>query len=177
MAGIITETEAYRGMIDRASHAYGGRRTKRNESMYLPGGYSYVYRIYGIYYCLNVTASTENDPEAVLIRSVLPVVGIPEMVENRRRMGRAKRYPDVESMTEKQRIEMTTGPGRLCTAMGIDGIHDGMDLTTGTGLYLTDAPVEVVSVHTLPRVGIDYAGEDRDRPWRYIAELSPRAIP
>lgn len=71
-AGIITETEAYMGKTDRACHAFGGRRTARNESMYLPGGHAYVYLIYGMYYCLNVVAAEEDIPEAVLVRGIIP---------------------------------------------------------------------------------------------------------
>lgn len=170
LSGIITETEAYMGVIDRASHAYGGRRTARNGTMYRQGGFAYVYRIYGLYHCLNFTAAEEGNPEAVLIRSVIPVDGIPLMVRNRMKKGRAKTYPPADAMTEKQRLDMTAGPGRLCTAFGIGKETDGMDMTAGR-LYLTDPGVSVGSVRKLPRVGIDYAGEDRDKPWRYLAEL------
>lgn len=170
LSGIITETEAYMGVIDRASHAYGGRRTARNETMYRQGGFAYVYQIYGLYHCLNFTAAVEGNPEAVLIRSVVPVDGISWMVQNRRQTGRAKSYPAADSMTEKQRIAMTTGPGRLCTAFGIGKETDGLDMTVGR-LYLADIGGSVGSVQTLPRVGIDYAGEDRDKPWRFLAEI------
>ena len=170
LSGIITETEAYMGVTDRASHAFGGRRTARNETMYRQGGFAYVYRIYGLYHCLNFTAAVEGNPEAVLIRSVIPVDGISHMVQNRMKTGRAKSYPPADSMTEKQRIAMTAGPGRLCTAFGIGKETDGMDMTAGR-LYLTESGTSVVSVQVLPRVGIDYAGEDRDKPWRYLAEI------
>ncbi|MBQ8402569.1 MAG: DNA-3-methyladenine glycosylase [Clostridia bacterium] len=170
LSGLITETEAYMGVIDRASHAYGGRRTARNETMYREGGYAYVYRIYGLYHCLNFTAAAEGNPEAVLIRSVVPVEGIDLMVRSRMKNGRAKSYPTADAMTEKQRIAMTSGPGRLCTAFGIGKEWNGADLTNGK-LYLTDVGIVPASVRRLPRVGIDYAGEDRDRPWRYLAAL------
>lgn len=171
LSGLITETEAYMGVTDRASHAFGGRRTARNETMYRMGGFAYVYRIYGLYHCLNVTAAQEGNPEAVLIRGVLPVNGIGRMCENRRKNGRAKSYPAPDTMTEKQRLTMTDGPGKLCTAFGIGKETDGADLTCGS-LYLTDIGVRAVDVQYLPRVGIDYAGEDRDRPWRYLAKLT-----
>lgn len=170
LTGIITETESYMGIIDRASHAYGGRRTVRNETMYREGGFAYVYQIYGLYHCLNFTAAVEGNPEAVLVRGVIPVDGISRMVQNRRETGRAKAYPDACAMTEKQRIAMTNGPGRLCTAFGIGKETDGADLTTGK-LYLAECGAEVLSVKCLPRVGIDYAGEDRDKPWRYLVEI------
>ncbi|MBQ8641637.1 MAG: DNA-3-methyladenine glycosylase [Clostridia bacterium] len=170
LSGLITETEAYMGIIDRASHAYGGKRTARNETMYREGGYAYVYRIYGLYHCLNFTAALEGNPEAVLIRGVMPVDGIGLMCGNRRKNGRARTYPAPETMTDKQRLLMTDGPGRLCTAFGIGRETDGTDLTCGK-LYLADVGISPVSVQYLPRVGIDYAGEDRDRPWRYLAKL------
>jgi len=175
LSGIITETEAYMGIIDRASHAYSGRRTARNETMYRQGGFAYVYQIYGLYHCLNFTAAVEGNPEAVLIRSVMPVDGISLMAQNRRKTGRAKSYPEADSMTEKQRLTMTTGPGRLCTAFGIGKETDGADMTEGR-LYLADIGSSVVSVQALPRVGIDYAGEDRDKPWRYLAEIRKQGI-
>ena len=81
IGGIITETEAYMGVSDKASHAYGGRRTARTETMYLRGGHSYVYLIYGMYSCMNVTASVEGNPEAVLIRSVVPYFGTGKLYE------------------------------------------------------------------------------------------------
>lgn len=171
LSGLITETEAYMGVTDRASHAFGGRRTARNETMYREGGFAYVYQIYGLYHCLNFTAAEEGNPEAVLIRSVLPVDGIGLMCANRQKNGRARAYPAPETLTKKQRMTMTAGPGRLCTAFGIGKETDGADLTGGR-LYLTDTGVRTVSVQYLPRVGIDYAGEDRDRPWRYLAVLT-----
>ncbi|MBQ3178521.1 MAG: DNA-3-methyladenine glycosylase [Clostridia bacterium] len=170
LSGIITETEAYMGVVDRASHAYGGRRTARNETMYRQGGFAYVYQIYGLYHCLNFTAAAEGNPEAVLIRSVMPVDGVSLMVQNCMKTGRAKSYPTADSMTEKQRIAMTTGPGRLCTAFGIGKETDGADMTAGR-LYLADPGCSVEFVQALPRVGIDYAGEDRDKPWRYLAKI------
>ncbi len=170
MVGIITETEAYMGVSDRASHAYGGRRTARNETMYREGGYAYVYQIYGLYHCLNVTAALEGNPEAVLIRGVLPTEGISQMCRNRSRNGRARAYPDAAHMTPGQLRKMTDGPGKLCTAFGIDRKTDGADMTGGS-LYLTDTGFCVPAVQCLPRVGIDYAGEDRDKPWRYLVVL------
>jgi len=168
MAGVITETEAYMGVIDRASHAYGGRITARNRTMYKEGGFAYVYRIYGLYHCLNFTAAEEGNPEAVLIRGLFPTEGIGQMAANRVRNGRAKSYPDPADMTRKQLEMLTAGPGRLCTALGIDTAFDGMDLTEGR-LYLADGGIRVDSIRALPRVGIDYAGEDRDKPWRFVA--------
>src|SRR3989442_5905051 len=105
VAGIIVETEAYRGPQDRASHAYNGRRTRRTETMYGVGGTAYVYFVYGMYNQFNVVTNVENIPHAVLVRAVEPVEGL--NLIRRRRPGRAE-------------YELTNGPGRLCRAMGID---------------------------------------------------------
>ncbi len=175
LCGIVAETEAYMGVIDRASHAYGGRRTERNSTMYRDAGYAYVYRIYGLYCCLNFTAATEGNPEAVLVRSVVPVEGISLMNQNRMLHGRGKTYPATGSLTQRDKLRMTEGPGRLYTAMDIGMDWNGVDLTDGyqpssetDRLYLADVGLTVSAVDCLPRVGIDYAGEDRDKPWRFV---------
>src|SRR5205809_7598226 len=113
VAGIIVETEAYRGPEDRASHAYNGRRTKRTETMYGAGGTAYVYFVYGMYNQFNVVTNVENVPHAVLVRAVEPVEGLD--VIRRRRHGRSE-------------YELTSGPGRLCVALGIDRGLDKADL-------------------------------------------------
>lgn len=165
MSGIITETEAYCGIMDRASHAYGGRRTARTETMYLPGGYAYVYLIYGLYACLNVTASHRGDPQAVLIRGLLPAEGIPLFYANWQANTRAKKPkpPPVEKLAD--------GPGKLCNVMGITRMWNGLSLLAASSsslprLYITDTGT-VPSYEASPRIGIDYAGEDRDRLWRF----------
>ncbi len=189
LAGVISETEAYMGVTDRASHAYGGRRTERNRAMYLAGGYAYVYRIYGLYNCLNITAACTGNPEAVLVRSVIPVWGVAHMNQNRMRHGRGKSYPATGEMTAAELCRMTEGPGRLCTAFGIDIRWNGLDLTEDRGtidpgfpqapsltgsLYLTDMGLTVGEIVACPRVGIDYAGEDRDKPWRFLLSHEDR---
>lgn len=164
LAGIITETEAYCGVTDRASHAYGGRRTARTETMYLPGGYAYVYRIYGLYACLNVTAAQQDDPQAVLLRAILPSDNYPLFCANWCAHTRSKQTtpPPVE--------KMANGPGKLCSVMGITHTWNGISLTETTvpnRLWITDTGV-TPNYTAAPRVGIDYAGEDRERPWRFI---------
>src|SRR6267142_4554868 len=118
VSGVIVETEAYRGPQDRASHAYGGRRTKRTATMYLSGGAAYVYFVYGMYYQFNVVTNVENTPHAVLVRAVEPVEGLDVM--RRRRHGRSE-------------YELTSGPGRLCLALGIDRTLDKADLLGDRG--------------------------------------------
>ena len=152
VSGMIVETEAYLGTIDRGAHSYGGRRTPRNEVTYGLGGHVYVFFIYGMYNQLNFVCGPADHPHVVLIRAVEPVEGIDIMRERRGKM------------PEKN---LTSGPGKLCLAMGIDRSINGQDLT-GTLIWLEDrrsfSPDEIA---TGKRIGIDYAAEDADKPWRF----------
>ena len=169
VSGIIAETEAYMGVTDRASHAFGGRRTTRTETMYLPGGYAYVYLIYGLYACMNVTAAERDNPEAVLIRAVLPTEGIPLILQNVREKSRRKTPPIFPSEPDSRFFwSLTNGPGKLCQAMGITRALNGSDMTAGA-FYIRDDGLRPLDVLTAPRIGIDYAGEARDYPWRFTA--------
>jgi len=158
VAGIIVETEAYRGPDDRASHAYGGRRTNRTETMYGIGGAAYVYFVYGMYNQFNVVTNVENTPHAVLIRALEPVEGIDVM--RRRRKGRSE-------------YELTSGPGRLCLAMGIDRGLDKADLL-GDRVWIEEG-VSVLprEIGRGPRIGIDYAGKWVAKPWRFWIRDNP----
>ncbi len=159
VAGIIVETEAYRGPADRASHAYGGRRTRRTESMYGPGGTAYVYFVYGMYHQFNVVTGVREVPHAVLVRALEPLEGLSLM--RRRRPGR----PDPA---------LARGPGALCLALGIDGAHDRADLLSER-VWLEEgpAPAAPFTVARGPRIGIDYAGAWAARPWRFWIRGSP----
>ncbi|HKZ03850.1 MAG TPA: DNA-3-methyladenine glycosylase [Methylomirabilota bacterium] len=153
VAGRIVETEAYRAPEDRASHAWGGRRTRRTETMYAPGGTAYVYFVYGMYYQFNVVSNEADVAHAVLIRALEPLEGLPLM--RRRRPGR------VDSI-------LARGPGALCVALGIDRTYDRADLL-GNRVWLEEPPVRVMprEIARGPRIGIDYAGEWAKRPWRF----------
>jgi len=155
-AGIITETEAYAGVDDRASHAYGGRRTGRNEVMYGQGGFAYVYLCYGIHHLFNVVTNAEDIPHAVLIRAIHPIAGIRTM-ERRR-----------------DRAPLTTGgPGTLSQALGISTAHNGTDLL-GNTIWIEDRGLIVPrrSILTGPRIGVGYAGSDALLPYRF--RIDPR---
>lgn len=180
-AGRIVEVEAYIGPEDRASHAYGGRRTPRNEAMYGPPGHAYVYFTYGMHHCLNVVCSEEGTPHAVLIRSVEPVAGVRLMAQRR---GLLQRYNQLlsrdqsspEAVPLKLAKLLCSGPGRLCQSFGITLLQNGADLVRGN-LYLafpsaTGLPSRSEVVAT-KRIGIDYAGEARDYPWRFYLDSSP----
>ena len=152
VSGMIVETEAYRGPLDRAAHSFGGRRTRRTEPMYAIGGTAYVFFVYGMYYQFNVVTNAAETPHAVLIRAVEPVEGIELMRE--RRHGQ----PD---------SNLTKGPGKLCIAMGIDRSLDGADLL-GEQVWLEKGqPVRRSQIMSGPRIGIDYAEEWIDKPWRF----------
>ncbi len=158
VSGMIVETESYRGPQDRASHAYAGRRTKRTETMYEIGGTVYVYFVYGMYYQFNVVTNVKNTPHAVLIRALQPLEGIEIM--RRRRHGQ----PD---------HNLTNGPGKLCIALGIDRRLDRADLL-GDRVWLEDhETVGKSRIARGPRIGIDYAEEWIEKPWRFWIRNNP----
>lgn len=156
-SGIISETEAYAGQGDRASHAFGGRRTPRNEVMYKKGGVAYVYRCYGIHNLFNVVTNAEGVPHAILIRAVEPLEG--GMIMRLRRGPSGKQF---KSGT------LSGGPGTLTTALAIDLAHNGADLISGT-IRIEDAGLSVPdrSILVGPRVGVEYAKEDALLPYRF----------
>lgn len=152
-AGIIVETEAYAGIEDKASHAYGGRLTDRTKTMYLKGGVSYVYLCYGIHNLFNVVTGPLNTPHAVLIRGVEPVIGTEIMLQRR---GMALLKPN-----------LTAGPGALSKALGIDRTFNAKDLT-GEEIWIEDGwNVDPESIFAAPRVGVGYAADHALLPWRY----------
>lgn len=158
VAGIIVETEAYRGPEDRASHAYGGRRTNRTETMYGIGGTAYVYFVYGMYHQFNVVTNVENIPHAVLVRALEPVDGLD--VIRRRRSGRSE-------------YEWTSGPGRLCVALGIDRGLDKADLL-GDRVWIEEGVgVSPRQISRGPRIGIDYAEGWITKAWRFWLRDNP----
>ncbi|AFM00121.1 DNA-3-methyladenine glycosylase [Desulfitobacterium dehalogenans ATCC 51507] len=158
----IVETEAYMGVNDKAAHSYGGKRTPRVEVMYGGPGYSYVFTIYGIHCCFNTVTREEGNPQAVLIRAAEPVEGIEWMAQ--------KRYgKPYEQLTKSQKRGLTNGPGKLCAALGIDSLANGVDLC-GDEIYVEDDAEQDIRIVSTKRVGIDYAEEAKDYPWRFYVE-------
>lgn len=157
-SGIITETEAYAGNNDKASHAFGGRRTKRNEVMYAKGGTSYVYLCYGIHHLFNVVTNTKDVPHAVLIRAVKPLEGIDTILQRRKQTSLAK--------------NTSGGPGTVSQALGISTKLNGCDLI-GKTIWLSDEGINVVQENITygPRIGVDYAGEDAKLPYRFVLQV------
>jgi len=154
LAGIITETEAYLGVKDKACHAYNGRNTQRVQSLYLAGGHSYIYQIYGLHYCLNVVTRPQNDPQAVLIRGVIPLLGEETMRKNR---------------GSKEHLSIADGPGKLCQAFGLTRQQDGWDLLTSDLRISELSPTPHFNIRKTPRIGVEYAKEWASRKLRYLA--------
>ena len=152
VSGMIVETEAYCGVEDKAAHSYGNRRTKRTETMFAGGGTVYIFFIYGMYYQFNVVAGQIGTPHAVLIRAVEPVEGI-EMMRTRR--------------GQMKDTNLTSGPGKLCIAFGIDKTFNDEDLLGGRVWLEDGAAIPPDEIACGKRVGIDYAEEYAEKPWRF----------
>jgi DNA-3-methyladenine glycosylase len=156
-AGIIVETEAYFGVLDKASHAYGGRRTNRTETLYSHGGVSYVYLCYGIHHLFNVVTSVKDEPHAVLIRAVEPLIG-KDIMQLRRNMSVDK-------------VAISSGPGSAAKALGIDQSFNKKDLD-GNEIWIEDHGIRYPSddIIKAPRIGVAYAQEDALLPWRFFVK-------
>jgi len=159
-AARIVETEAYKGITDKASHAYGNRRTARTEIMYANGGVGYVYLCYGIHHLFNVVTNRSGVPHAVLIRAAEPITGIAEMLRR----------------TGKQKLDnsLTSGPGNLTRALGISTAYNGISLT-GETIYIAadNFIINTSEIIATTRIGVAYAGEDALLPYRFILKDNP----
>lgn len=152
----IVETEAYMGPLDKAAHSYQNRRTKRTEAMFLEGGHIYIYLIYGMYYCFNISANKKDIPEAVLIRAVEPLKNIEYMKQLR---------------NIKKDKDLSNGPGKLAKALSIDKTFNTLDITKNNYIWLENDDYSISSITQAKRIGIDYAEEYKDKLWRfYIPE-------
>jgi len=159
-AGRIVEAEAYNGVVDKAAHSYGGRRTRRTEIMYAKGGVAYVYLIYGLHHLFNVVTNLQDTPHAILVRGIEPVEGIDTM------LGRMK----------KQRLDHTVGrgPGNVSKALGIRTVNTGVSLLGDTIFIASDgmkiSPSRIIAT---PRIGVDYAAEDALLAYRFYVKDNP----
>jgi DNA-3-methyladenine glycosylase len=159
-SGRIVETEAYNGVVDRASHAFGGRRTNRTESIYGGPGTVYVYIVYGLHYLFNVVTNKKDTPHAILIRALEPLEGVDYMLK---RVGKPKAD-----------YTLTKGPGNLARALGISKMHTGGSLFSEE-IFIEDDGLrykkdQIVITH---RIGVDYAGTDAQLPYRFIVKGNP----
>jgi DNA-3-methyladenine glycosylase len=163
-SGIIVETEAYAGITDKASHAYGNRKTPRTEIMFREGGIAYIYLCYGIHHLFNVVTNTEGIPHAALIRAIEPIEGVEFMLERRNKL--------------KVDYSLGNGPGSLSKSMGIHSGLSGISLSENT-IWIEDRKVKIPSKHIVasPRVGVGYAKEDALLPYRFRILNNPWTSP
>lgn len=158
--GFITETEAYNGIIDKASHAYGNRLTNRTKTMYAAGGVAYVYLCYGIHEMLNVVTSEEGEPHAVLIRAINPTEGLDLMLERRNMIS--------------LKNNLTAGPGSVAKALGVNRTMNGLSFL-GDEIWIEDCGLSFseAEIAAVPRVGVAYAKEDALLPYRFYVKGNP----
>src|SRR4029079_111805 len=158
--GLIVDTEVYMGQEDRASHAWNARRTARTEVLFGPRGHAYVFQIYGMHYCFNIVVGAGRVPAAVLIRALRPTFGLEIMAKNRGLAG-----------VPANLRQLTSGPGRLAQALGIDRQANGLDLCQAP-LWVRRSAVarRLAAVHGIragARINVDYAGDWERRSWRF----------
>jgi DNA-3-methyladenine glycosylase len=159
-SGRIVECEAYAGAGDKASHASGGRRTKRTEIMYAEGGVAYVYFCYGIHHMFNIVTNKKDTAHAILVRALEPLKGIDEML--------------LRTAKPKADNSLTRGPGNVCKAMGIYTMHTGMSLRSQELFVAEDGfSFSAKQIFTSPRIGVDYAGKDALLPYRFYVRGNP----
>ena len=156
MGGQIVETEAYLGITDRAAHSFNNKRTKRTEIMYKTPGHIYMYQMH-THHLLNVVSGEENNPEAILIRAVEPVVGR-ELMEKNRPVQKA--------------VNLTNGPGKLTKAFGITMDYYGASLTKSK-VFISEAQENYASIKSGPRIGIPNIKEAKDYPYRFWIQDNP----
>ena len=157
----ITETEAYIGRLDKACHAYGYKRTARTETLFAPPGTVYIYLIYGMYHCLNFVTEVENEPAAVLIRAAQPLSPADADILSTMRF-----HCPADNMSSYQRKNFLNGPGKLCKGLSLTKEQNGLSLT-GDVFYVLDSGESPKDIHVSKRIGIDYAEEAVDFPWRF----------
>ncbi len=158
--GRIVETEAYAGIVDKASHAYNNRRTARTEVMFGAAGFSYVYLCYGIHHLFNVVCNERNKPDAVLIRGIEPVEGMNEMLQRFNK--------------EKPDSSIGRGPGNVSKALGISTQHTGLQLQSKQIWLAEENAAASFNILTSPRIGVDYAGEHAKWLYRFFIEDHPQ---
>lgn len=153
-SGRIVETEAYIGITDKASHAWAGKRTPRNEHMYATAGTGYIYMCYGIHQMFNVVTNEKETPDAILIRAIEPIEGIESMLQR----------------TGKQKLDntLTKGPGNVGKALGIHKIHSGINLLQNViFIAADDFEWDETNIGSSKRIGVEYAGADALLPYRF----------
>jgi DNA-3-methyladenine glycosylase len=158
-SGIIVETEAYEGIIDKASHAYNNRRTVRTETMYMQGGVLYVYLCYGMHYLTNIVSNQKDVPHAILIRAVEPLEGVDVMLKR---------------LHKKLPYRCTAGPGLVSKAFGITKKHNALSLQENL-IYIEDRGIKLYrnQIIETTRIGVSYAGDHAHWKYRFYIKGNP----
>lgn len=154
LKGIITETEAY-SQDEESCHAYGGKKTNRTKVMFEKPGHLYVYFTYGMHYCCNIVSEEEGKGCAVLLRSIEPLEGVNQMIQNR-------------DYSKQNLKELSNGPAKLCQAMNIDKQLNNIDLINNSQIYIEDLDFQPEEIYNTTRIGISKA---KDLNWRYYAKI------
>jgi len=150
--GKIVETEAYSGLVDKASHAWPNKKTARTKVMFEPGGIAYVYLCYGIHKLFNIVTNKKGKPDAVLVRAIEPTLGIEHIIRRR--------------MAKKLSKQLSSGPGKVSACLGIEIDHNQESLTGGK-IWIEDSKESDHTIVETTRIGVDYAAEDALLPWRF----------
>ena len=158
--GMIVETEAYTGITDRASHAYNNKKTTRTKTMYKNGGISYVYLCYGMHHLFNIVTNQIEHPQAILIRAIEPTKGLNKIISRRK--------------IKSNQYNLTNGPAKLTKALKID-LNDNNLCLINSRIWLEDRKILIRDSNIIKttRIGIDYAGEYTDKPWRFYIKDNP----
>ena len=166
LKGRIVETEAYLGLHDPSCHSFGGRRTARTQTMYLPGGYAYVYFTYGMHYCFNIVTAGKEDPSAVLIRAVEPLEGVSQMIVFRKQNSKKK--------NRSFKFDLTNGPAKVCQAMNIHKKINGQNLQ-GNLIYVEKGlrKIRFDEIAVSERVGLSKQSDSYHWPLRFYIKNNP----
>jgi len=156
--GIIVETEAYSGLIDKASHAWPNKKTPRTEVMFDEGGIAYVYLCYGIHHLFNIVTNKKGYPDAILVRAIEPTIGVNHILQRRN--------------TKKLHPGISSGPGKVSSCLGINLDHNRLSLQ-GTQIWIEETGISDIEIVETTRIGVDYAEEDALLPWRFYIKDNP----
>jgi len=174
VVGKIVETEAYIGPEDKASHSYQWKVTKRNLAEFLEGGHIYIYLCYGMYWQLNITTSLNCTPECVLIRAIEPIIKSKDFGDSKYQAPNPKQILNSNDQNSKKIINLANGPGKVCKWLKLDRSFYGEDLVESRRIWLEEGEnIPVSKIVATKRIGIDYAGKWKNKPWRFYIKDNP----
>ena len=174
VVGKIVETEAYIGPEDKASHSYQWKVTKRNLAEFLEGGHIYIYLCYGMYWQLNIATSLNCTPECVLIRAIEPIIKSKDFGDSKYQAPNPKQILNSNDQNSKKIINLANGPGKVCKWLKLDRSFYGEDLVESRRIWLEEGEnIPVSKIVATKRIGIDYAGKWKNKPWRFYIKDNP----